>query len=242
MFPKSLSVIVLSVLVASPLAAQNDKPKSKDAPKPTAHAPVKPAGVKPAGQAVPLGEIQLHVSGLTKDHVTEAEGALNRLTAQRYACPNCKTEAAKAGDCPTCKVPLESKTVALFERVVPDVANGTLALQLRHGEGVRLAQIETALHASGATVDRERLPLGATAALIYKGGLGEDDAKSLQTAFKDAGFGSAHGMFDPDTKEIRVRFPAAPPTWSIARKTGVELTRALQLEDVLWGMPVPPKG
>lgn len=210
-------------LLAAPVLAQQDKPKKEARPI--------PAALKAAG----MMEFTLPVTGLSAENSAKVQADLNAMQCTYYECPDCGHVQGTAGECKGCKVALESKTGAIFEKVAAHDDKGTIDLHLTKGGEVRLTQMEKALRDDGVQIQREKIALEPRAILVFEGGTSKEDATALQEALRKDKHSKAIAFYQPRTKEIRVMMHGGEVDWSQLTKLGSGLAKPLRLTDVIWG-------
>lgn len=229
MIRKTLITASVLALAAFPAVAMQDHTK------PTA----KPAEAAMAKAA--KTEVKLAVTGLTEENAPRIESALTALKQKLYVCPGCDATKAAAGKCPPCRADLVAQDVPVFEQVAVSDDENQIELELNRATMVRLSQIENTLKSQSVEIDREELPLGPHACLVYQGKT-EADAETLEAAFKSAAIADARATFDATKREIHVVIPSGRATYSTIEEVGANAETPIKLTDVIWGNVELPMG
>jgi len=222
-----LLATVLSVLASSGLALPQDTTPRKQQAEPI------PA-VMPLVRTSAQCELTLPVTGLTADNMAKVKTALEGLKAEFYRCAECKSDFAKAGECPKCKKALTESKEVVLGAITPDATKGQLTVRTKPGMELRLSALERALKAESVHVDSSKLMLPCPATLVVAGATTQEQARGVEKALDDAKlFQSAQAR--SGAREVRVHVTGSmAPTLGGVRAALTEANPMLQVTDVIW--------
>ena len=233
---KALSVPLAFVLLASgSLAFQQKEGVPKQEAKPVAAA-------TPLVKSKAKCDLMLPVMGLTADNATKVKTALEGLKEDLYACPECKAEFLKTGDCPKCKKPVTATKVAVLGMVATDPAKGQVSLQTKEGMMLRLSALERVLQGETLKIDEAKFMLAGQATLLVGGALTADQTKALQDALNEAKlFQTVLVKATPTGARIHVVAGTTAPTLARTREVVGKVNATFKVTDVIWSdwTPMP---
>lgn len=183
----------------------------------------------------PIVPLRMVVSGLTKENSEQVKAALAGLMTSAHVCEPCKFVRARAGDCPSCKAPLQAAMKPLLSQVIPSVDDGSITISINQRLSTRVSELEATLAKMSVKIDQAKLPLPGPAQLVVRGGT-SDQVAAVQKTLQDANlFSEVHATWEPagGLIQIRVRSNPNPPT----RDTVAAKLKSMQLDlsDVVLG-------
>ena len=194
-------------------------------------------GARPAGAreaAAPQGApLTFHLAGVQEDTAAKLQEALAAIAHDVFVCPDCSAEKREAGECEACETELTAERRPTLAKIQLDAKTGSAVLTPARGAVLRLNDLDRALRAGKASIDREKLPL-AGAALVYTGAHSQDDAVALQKAFREAGHADAVATFDAESSEVHLTTRSGKLSWSQGTDVGAKLSAPLRLVDAVW--------
>ena len=184
-FPIGAALLVTSSIATSQTQDQGET-KAVEASTPSARAPL----------SIPL-------SGLTKDNASKVKAAIEKISHTSYKCSSCSTTKKEKGQCCNMEMKAEQHTVAANVVTKPD--GETISLTINEGERLSLTEVERALSASGARVERNEIPIANFVQLTFKGPKNKEDAGHLEESLKEVDiFKTFDFEFDEGSKNVIV--------------------------------------
>ena len=184
-FPFGAALLLTSSIATSQTQDQGET-KAVEASAPSARAPL----------SIPL-------SGLTKDNASKVKAAIEKISHTSYKCSSCNTTKKKKGQCCNMEMKAEQHTVAA--NVVTKLDGETISLTIKKGEMLSLTEVERALGASGARVERNEIPIANFVQLTFKGPKNKEDAGLLEESLKEGDiFKTFDFKFDEGSKNVIV--------------------------------------
>ncbi len=217
-FPIGAALLLTSWIPTSQTQDQGET-KAVEASVPSARAPL----------SIPL-------SGLTKDNASEVKAAIEKISHTSYKCSSCNTTKKEKGQCCNMEMKAEQHTVAANVVTQPD--GETISLTINEGERLSLSEIERALGASGASVERNEIPIANFVQLTFKGPKNKEDARRLEESLSDI-FKTFDFEFDEDSKNVLVlsTTEAQDATYGKVAQVLEKADGTPRLTDVTWVAP-----
>ena len=238
------------VLAASTglVTAQTGTPPKQD---PAKQDPAKQGEAKPVPAAAPISkstakvEIAIPVQGLTQENAAKAKTALEGLQASVYACPGCKAEFEKAGNCTACKTALQPLKAPILARVAPAADNTAITVQTNEGMQIKLSEIERALATDSIKIDKTKMSIPGQATLVVSGATSAEQATAVQKALDESKlFQRVNAKVDESSKKLMIHVAAAstPATRAKLEEALAKAGGTYKLEDVVWNSWSAPEG
>jgi hypothetical protein len=183
--------------------------------------------------------VTVPLQGLTKENAPKVETTLKELKHTIFRCPECGMTADAKGNCPDCEKVLkaEHSADALLRSVVVDTAKGLVTFTVAATDGVRLTELETALGATGVTVNRAAVAVLPYSRLVVSGVDAMHPEKLVQgviAAMKS--YETLTVATDDDTKLTTVTLIGGKGA-SLAALTEVVTKAGFKVADVTWTAP-----
>lgn len=237
----SLLKTSLAVLLVTGISsAQTVRPKGQK-PAVQARAQQQQKQAKPIPASAPLkrskveARLSLPVMGLTAENAEQIKSSLSALKVQVYDCDQCKAKFAKAGDCPSCKVPLTAADEVVLKSISLDPTKHEIVVTTEPGMELRLAQVEHALRSKDVKIDGSKLMLSGDATLHVSGASSAEQAQAIQAALVESKlFKGVRAMAHGNGIMIRVMAAATPPTRAQVQDVLTKANAEYKLRNVIW--------
>jgi hypothetical protein len=196
-----------------------------------------------AAQAPPTGVLAFELKGLTDENAGEIETTLTGLERNAFRCKTCDYFAQEEGDCPGCETALvPDKSVGpLLRDVKVDVAKHVVTFGVAPANIVRLGEIDAALAATGAEIDRTKLAVLPFTRITINEVTAEGAGKVIETALtKSKLFDNAKVEVNTDHKQATVIVGNAKPAPTLEAVTqAIEKAGPFKVAYITWIAPCP---